>query len=206
MAKDLFLMVMEAEGDLVEPFDGGTDAPPDAGDSPEQAPSTPDGMDAPPPLNDTGDDALAAPFDDGGDSGGQDDNNMDEMGNDDNGDDQTDDTNANDTKLSDKANAVLNQKLYQQMVDRNQEISDVLENLSKITPVLPYEVVQQNETPTIRLRQALQKGQDYLLDKFLGSKYGENLMFFHKLDALYTVLLQNIDENLKKFSENDKQS
>ena len=45
MARDLFLMVMEADGDLAEPFDmNGTDND-NAETSPEQTPPEPDGMD-----------------------------------------------------------------------------------------------------------------------------------------------------------------
>ena len=199
MASNLFLMVMEAEGDLIEPFDGGgTDAPPDTGAAPEQAPQ-PDGMDEPPPMaDDNGADTLSG-FDNSSDDGGSEPDGGDQQ--DDGSGDQTDDGNANDTKLSDKANAVLNQRLYQQMMDRNQEISDVLENLSKINPVLPYEVIKQNEDSTTKLRAALQKSQDYMLNKFVDSGYGENALFFQKLDALYTILLRSIDANLKKIDE-----
>lgn len=196
MANNLFLLVMEAEGDLVEPFDGGTDAPPEDTAPPEQSPS-PDGMDEPPALNDDAPSTVDA-FDasSGEDAPSDGDDQSAEAT-----DDQTDDGNANDTKLSDKANAVLNQRLYQQMVDRNQEIDDILANIAKITPVLPYEVIKLNEEPTTRLRAALNKGKDYVLDKFIDSKYGENLMFFQKLDALYSILLNCIDENLKKYEE-----
>lgn len=199
MASDLFLMVMEAEGDLIEPFDGGTEAPPDDGaPAPEQS-APPDGMDEPPPMADdaSGMDGIDGPPTD------TDDNSEDGDSGEDNTGDQTDDGNANDTKLSDKANAVLNQRLYQQMMDRNQEIDDVLENLSRITPVLPFEVIKQNEVPTNKLRSALEKSREYMLNKFVDSKYGENALFFQKLDALYVLLLQSIDANLKKFDKEE---
>jgi len=202
MAFDLFLMVMEAEGDLIEPFDGGTDTPPDtgappSGDAPAQS-APPDGMDEPPPM---ADDASLG-LDEGMPGGEQtsDDAVDDQLGND-SGDDQTNDDNANDVKLSDKANAVLNQRLYQQMMDRNQEITDIMENLNKINPVLSYEVVKLNEKPVSRLRAAQEKCKEYMLNKFVDSKYGENMLFFQKVDALYTLLLQCIDTNLKKYDE-----
>lgn len=199
MASDLFLMVMEADGDLIEPFDGGTDAPPDQGvadNAPEQS-APPDGMgDVPPPMADDSSLDLGGGFDDS-ENGETNDDQM----NDDGSDDQTSDNNANDTKLSDKANAVLNQRLYQQMVDRNTEIESVLENLSRINPVLSYEIIKLNEKPTTRLRATLDKCQEYMLSKFVDSKYGENIMFFQKVDALYTLLLQSIDANLKKYDE-----
>ena len=128
---------------------------------------------------------------------------MDDQSGEDSGDDQTDDGNANDTKLSDKANAVLNQRLYQQMMDRNQEVNDVLENLNKINPVLPYTIVKLNEKPVSRLNNALDKCKEYMINKFVDAKYGENMLFFQKVDALYTLLMQCIDTNLKKNEEID---
>ena len=200
MAKDLFLMVMEAEGDLVEPFDGGTDTPPTSTGATDTAPQSapPDGMDEPPPI---ADDASmdVPPFGDSPDG----DTAMDDQSGEDSGDDQTDDGNANDTKLSDKANAVLNQRLYQQMMDRNQEVNDVLENLNKINPVLPYTIVKLNEKPVSRLNNALDKCKEYMINKFVDAKYGENMLFFQKVDALYTLLMQCIDTNLKKNEEID---
>jgi hypothetical protein len=202
MASDLFLMVMEADGDLVEPFDGGTDTPPDQGvdTAPEQS-APPDGMDEPPPADDSSLDLGS--FDDSpnGDTTQQDDQL--DAGDDSSSDDQTNDDNANDTKLSDKANAVLNHKLYQQMIDRNSEIENILENLNKINPVLSYDIIKLNDTPVSRLRSTLEKCQDYMLNKFVDAKYGENIMFFQKVDALYTLLLQSIDTNLKQYEENN---
>ena len=65
---NLFHLIMEADGDLVEPFDPGAPAD-DAGGSeaePSQDNSQPE--DAPPPPDDGGD--LAQPFDDSTDDGG----------------------------------------------------------------------------------------------------------------------------------------
>lgn len=194
MARDLFLMVMEAEGDLVQPFDGGGDAPPEDTAPPEQASPEPDGMDEPPPLADDGGDMS---FDDGGgidDGGDSTDQATDE-------DDNEDGTKNGGEKLSDKANAVLNQKLYQQLLDRNREIEDIVENLQKIVPLLPYEIVKSNDAYVTRLKTALEKGKSYAIDKFIDSDYGENLLFFHKLDALYNLLEDEIDKNLKKLSD-----
>lgn len=194
MARDLFLMVMEAEGDLVQPFDGGDEAPPPEDTAPpEQASPEPDGMDEPPPLSE--DDALSLDdggggLDEGGDSTNQEEDENPEDGTKDGGE-----------KLSDKANAVLNQKLYQQFLDRNKEIEEIVENLQKIVPLLPWEIVQQNDAYITRLKTALEKGKSYAIEKFVDSGYGENLLYFHKLDALYNLLEEKIDENLKKLND-----
>ena len=129
---------MEADGDLVEPFDPGAPAD-DAGGSeaePSQDNSQPE--DAPPPPDDGGD--LAQPFDDSADDGG--------FGGDDGGgeDDGQDQDQHEDQSLSVKANSVLNQTLYQKLVNRNQEIEDTLNNLQTITPVLPSDIIDDGKT------------------------------------------------------------
>lgn len=187
---NLFHLIMEADGDLVEPFDPGAPAN-DAGGSeaePSQDNSQPE--DAPPPPDDGGD--LAQPFDDSADDGG--------FGGDDGGgeDDGQDQDQHEDQSLSVKANSVLNQTLYQKLVNRNQEIEDTLNNLQTITPVLPSDIIDENDVSINRLKAALAKGQTYALEKFIDSKYGENLLFYQKLDALYVLLLNEINKNLKK--------
>lgn len=183
---NLFHLIMEADGDLVEPFDpGSADAGSEA--EPSQDNSQPD--DAPPPT-DGGDDSLAEPFDD---TLGEDDYGGEE-GDQENGDQNQQENQA----LSVKANSVLNQSLYQKLISRNKEIEDTLENLQTITPVLPYDIIQDNDVSVNRLKAALAKGQSYALDKFIDSKYGENLLFYQKLDALYVLLLNEINHNLKK--------
>jgi hypothetical protein len=198
MAQDLFLMVMEAEGDLVQPFDANasdTSAPDTATTSPEQPPPEPDGMDEPPPLNQSDEVApMDADMNDFGDDQSQQDEN----------DDNQDGTKDGNEKLSEKANAILNQKLYQQFIDRNKEIEDILDNLQKLVPMLPYEVVKQNDGYVNRLKTALDKGKKYAIEKFVDSKYGENLLYFHKLDALYNLLEDEINKNLKSFETDDK--
>ena len=92
----------------------------------------------------------------------------------------------------------MNQTLYQKLVNRNQEIEDTLNNLQTITPVLPSDIIDENDVSINRLKAALAKGQTYALEKFIDSKYGENLLFYQKLDALYVLLLNEINKNLKK--------
>ena len=186
---NLFQLIMEADGDLVEPFDAGgaaEEVDSQAGDPPAQA-DQPMDDDLPP---EGGGDDLAQPFDDSTDEGYGDD------------EEQTDDGNGEeekeDQKLSTKANSVLNQSLYQKLVARNKEIEDTLENLQTIIPVLPYDIVKDNDTSVNRLKATLAKGQSYAVDKFIDSKYGENLLFYQKLDALYVLLLNEINRNLKK--------
>lgn len=187
---------MEADGDLAEPFDmNGTDID-NAETSPEQTPPEPDGMDEPPPLN--RDENLGPPTD----------ANMDAIAGEqqpqDDPDDNEDGTKDGNEKLSDKANAILNQKLYQQLLARNQEIEDILDNLQKVVPLMPYESVKLNDGYVTRLKTALDKGKSYAIEKFVDSKYGENLLFFHKLDALYNLLEDEINRNLKSFNDEDK--
>lgn len=197
MARDLFLMVMEAEGDMVQPFDENTPNPDDTSPQPEQAPPEPDGMDEPPEM--AKDDTLSMNGD-----GGIDDMSMGDESQQDENDDNQDGTKDGNEKLSEKANAILNQKLYQQFIDRNKEIEDILDNLQKLVPMLPYEVVKQNDGYVNRLKTALDKGKKYAIEKFVDSKYGENLLYFHKLDALYNLLEDEINKNLKSFETDDK--
>lgn len=185
---NLFRMIMEADGDLVEPFDPGAggDAAPEADPTqnaqPEDAPP-------PPPLDNSGGGDLSQPFDDSFGDGG--------FGGEENQNGQDQDQ-QQDQSLSIKANAVLNQSLYQKLVDRNQEIDNTLNNIQMITPVLPREIIDENDVSINRLKAALAKGQSYALEKFIDSKYGENLLFYQKLDALYVLLLNEINKNLKK--------
>lgn len=185
---DLFHIIMEADGDLVEPFN--PDSAAEAVESeagPPQDNSQPE--DAPPPPEGNADGGLMEPFDPNAE-GGEDDYGDDNQSN-------PDDT-QEDKSLSQKANSVLNQTLYQKLINRNQEIEDTLTNLQTITPVLPYDIIEDNDVSINRLKAALAKGQSYALEKFVDSGYGENCLFYQKLDALYVLLLNEINRNLKK--------
>ena len=107
-------------------------------------------------------------------------------------------------KLSEKANSILNQKLYTQMMERNQEIEDTIESINRLVPLLPYSTIKENDSNMTRLKAALDKGKAYLISNFVGAKYGENLIFFQKLDALYTLLIEQINDNLKKLKNSDE--
>lgn len=189
-ADNLFYMVMEADGDdALQPFDaGGLDDSPDASND---APPTDTGSNDPPPLEDSGVDALSFPGDDGG---GDTEDSTGDNADDDSGDGE----NGEDEQLSEKANNVLNQRLYQTMLARNTEIEEIVENLQKLTPMLPYEVVKENDEALNQLKSALSAGQSYAIEKFLDAKYGENLLYYKKLDALYVLLEDKINSNLKK--------
>lgn len=192
---NLFFTVMEAEGDELQPFDGGGDA---GGDTPSEDIAPPatddtggggDGLGDPPPLDDGGGmDFPSMPDDGGGDDMGGGDSNG---GNEEEADEK-------DTKLSDKANNILNEQLYRKMVARNNEIEEILGNIKDIVPLLPYDVVKSNDESVNQLKTALMKGQKYVINDFVGSGYGENQLFFQKLDSLYVLLLNRIDTNLKK--------
>jgi hypothetical protein len=117
---------------------------------------------------------------------------------------ETDDNNDNaednkeDEQLSEKANNVLNKDLYDKFVARNQEVEDIIGNLQTISSVLPIEVVNKNDEDVNKLKSALEAGQNYVIEKFVDAKYGENALYFRKLDALYTLLMDRINSNLKK--------
>lgn len=198
MSNGLFFTVMEAEGDLLQPFDdGGGDAPaedvaPPATDNSGGG----DDLDSPPPLNEDSDMDLSGDMSsDSLDAGG------DDMGGDDSTDSEEDEADKKDTKLSDKANNILNQQLYQKMVNRNNEIEEILNNIRDIVPLLPYDVVKSNDESINHLKSALMKGQKYVINDFVDSGYGENLLFYQKLDSLYVLLLNQIDTNLKKIKK-----
>ena len=198
MSNGLFFTVMEAEGDLLQPFDdGGGDAPaedvaPPATDNSGGG----DDLDSPPPLNEDSDMDLSGEMSsDSLDAGG------DDMGGDDSTDNEEDEADKKDTKLSDKANNILNQQLYQKMVNRNNEIEEILNNIRDIVPLLPYDVVKSNDESINHLKSALMKGQKYVINDFVDSGYGENLLFYQKLDSLYVLLLNQIDTNLKKIKK-----
>ena len=199
MSNGLFFTVMEAEGDLLQPFDdGGGDAPaedvaPPATDNSGGG----DDLDSLPPLNEDSDMDLSGDMSsDSLDAGG------DDMGGDDSTDSEEDEADKKDTKLSDKANNILNQQLYQKMVNRNNEIEEILINIRDIVPLLPYDVVKSNDESINHLKSALMKGQKYVINDFVDSGYGENLLFYQKLDSLYVLLLNQIDTNLKKIKNN----
>ena len=200
MEKNLFQLVMEAGGNVIEPFDaGGADMGMDA--SAGAPPDASMGGD-PPPLDDStmgGMDNMG--FDMGGDMG--------MMGGDDmsggaDGQQPEEGTQNGGEKLSEKANSILNQKLYQQMMDRNQEIEDTIESINRLVPLLPYQTIKENDPDMSRLKAALDKGKSYLIENFVGAKYGENLIFFQKLDALYTLLIEHLNENLKKLKDSNE--
>ena len=83
------------------------------------------------------------------------------------------------------------------MIHRNKEIEDIVDNLQKISPILPSDVVYENDKSLNQLKQALSKGKSYVIDKFINAEYGENMLFFTKLDSLYVLLMDKINSNLK---------
>jgi hypothetical protein len=196
MEKNFFYMVMEADGDEIEPFDdsAGDDAPADAPPEDTAPPATDDGgSDEPPPLNDE---------DDGSMDMGMDDSSLgDDSSDDSGGSDDGDDADKKDENLANKANNILNQQLYQKIVNRNAEIEEILMNLKSVVPLLPYSVVKSNDASVTKLKTVLEKGQKYVVNDFIDSGYGENLLFFQKLDSLYTLLLNKIDSNLKEINK-----
>lgn len=197
MAKNLFYAVMEADGDLLEPFDAAAAeaevADEQQGQPPEQPPADM-GPDSPPDATDM--DELGGFDETGGDmDGGEngDPNNPNQQG-------QPEQP----EKLSQKANDALNQRLYAQFVARNTDIQETLDNIQAIIPALSYEIVQKNDKSINRLKTALTTGQNYILNKFVKSSYGENLWMYQRLDALYTLLQNDINSVLKKFMKDNE--
>lgn len=194
---NLFKLVMEAEGDLLEPFtpENEPDPPmPEEQQAPagEQPPADVEGQPDTPPSAEEELNDLA--FDDTG-GGNEDEANPDDPQN----GEQQGESQENNQSLSKMANDVLNQQLYQHMLDQNEEIEETLESLQNLIPALPYDVVVQIDSNMQRLRRALESGQDYVLHKFVGSSYGENKLQSDQLDMLYTALQNEIDSELKKF-------
>lgn len=198
-SNNFFYMVMEAEGDEAVPAD---DAPPAMDSAPADDGGT-DDFEAPPEMpssaEDTGDPNL--------DIGGGTDLGSDDMsgGSDEGSSEEGDSEDKKKGQLADKTNNILNERLYDQMITRNKEVEDVIDNLQKIAPILPSDVVYENDKSINQLRQALTKGKGYVIDKFINAEYGENLMFFTKLDSLYTLLMDNINSNLKKIDHSSSQ-
>ena len=84
------------------------------------------------------------------------------------------------------------------MTDRNTEIENTLDQIQRVIPVLPYEIVQELDKPLDQLKTALSKGQSYAIDKFINAEYGENLLFFEKLNSAYILIEDKIDKIIKK--------
>ena len=191
--ENLFLYIMEAETELASFDDGGVDdtAPP----MDDSAPPSDDGADNPPDIADTGGDDGMESFDAGGDDMGGD------FGSDDTSEadgDQSEDGNKEDQSMSEKANNILNQKLYEQLCARNDTIDSVLEGLQNIAPITPHDIFEENEKLITKLKAALNKSKDYAITKFIDSTYGENLFFYNEINVLFNTLCDEIDKNLKK--------
>ena len=191
-SSDFFYLVMEAEGEEPAPVDGGD---PPAMDIPadSEAPSDDLGADLPPDMPDMGGDEL----DFGDDGGGTD---IPDSGDSSSSSSDSEDEKkekAEEDKISTKTNNILNERLYDQMIHRNKEIEDIVDNLQKISPILPSDVVYENDKSLNQLKQALSKGKSYVIDKFINAEYGENMLFFTKLDSLYVLLMDKINSNLK---------
>lgn len=193
MSKNLFFTIMEADGDEPTPMDTGGDTPPEDIAPPATDTGGGDDLGDPPELNDSSGDLGVPSMDDMGggtdDFGGSDDSS---------GENDDEEADKSDNRLSDKANNILNEQLYKKMVARNNEIEEILSSIKDLVPLLPYDVVKSNDDSVNHLKTALQKGQKYVINDFVDSGYGENQLFYQKLDSLYVLLLNRIDTNLKK--------
>lgn len=192
---NFFRLIMEAEGDEAMPVDGGD---PPAMDPPADSEAPSDDFELPPDMPDSAEDA-GVDLDIGGDMGSDDFSDSSDSSSDDDSEDKKE--KAEEDKISYKTNNILNERLYDQMIHRNKEIEDIVENLQKISPILPADVVYGIDQSLNQLKQALAKGKGYVIDKFINSEYGENMLYFKKLDSLYSLLMGKIDANLKGIDE-----
>lgn len=188
-----FHLIMEADGDPLEAFDPGPveEAPADPQPAPE---NQDDGASPPNPVDDSIDELAG--FDDSDPNADEGEPGGDGMADDDG---QTEEEPEN-QNLSEKANNALNQNLYRQLVKRNQDIEDTIENVQQIIPVMPHDVIKEIDIPMNRLKAFLENGKQYAINKFIDSGYGENLLYFQKLDAAYQILLDQLNLGLKKIT------
>ncbi len=195
MEKDLFYTVMEADGDLLEPFTPSEDPQPEMtdqqqGQTNEQPPADMGAEDLPPEPG-----------------GGMEDLGLDETGGDmeNQGEDQEDpNAQQEDQHLAEKSNEILNQNLYSAWLNLNQDIENTLTNLQAMTPCLPCDVVDQNDKSINRMNRMFESSKDYVLNKFVQMSYGENLIQYQRLTTLYTLLRNEIDSVLKKFNDDSQ--
>ena len=190
--KDLFTFVMEADGDLAEPFDPGM------GDEP--APEQNTEMDTAP----AGDQDLVGPVPTSDDMGEMPVESDETMMNGDTGDENNAEDQKDDTSQSEKAANILNQRLYQEMIERNSKIENILKNIDKLQSVLPFDVSNAIQPFITDLKTALFTGQSYVVNDFVDTEYGENRLYYNKLNALYTALLNSIDSQLKKVKTDEE--
>lgn len=192
--KDLFTFVMEAEGDLAEPFDPGMDEQP--------APTDQGSMDTAP----AGDQDLVGPVPTSDDMGDMPMDSDETMMNGDTGDENNnEDDQKDDTSITEKASNILNQRLYEEFIDRNSKVENILKNIDKLQSVLPYDISHKIQPFITDLKTALFTGQSYVVNDFVDTAYGENRLYYNKLNALYTALLNSIDSNLKKVKTDEDQ-
>lgn len=191
MEKNLFQAFMEADGDLLQDFDpeatgddslvvddGSTEPAP----SESQSASPMDDLLAPPPSED---EALS----------------MDDTGTEEGGGEGEDGKPKEDELISKKVSNNLNSELLNKFTEKNEFIDKTIENLRKLIPLLPAEVVQKVNEQIKTLNSAAEKGKDYVINKFIDKEYGENLMYFEKLNILYELLLKNINTDIKTILE-----
>lgn len=194
----LFVSVMEAEGNELQPF---SNEVPDEDNVEQSQPVTNNQMDddsQPPPLQEDDNDLSFSSENDDSDNESIDNDGSDNM---EMADDNNKDTSSNQDNLSKKANNILNQQLYEQMIAYNDDLSSLLDNIQTIIPVLPYETVREIDNYTMKLQETLVTSKNYVINKFINSQYGENLLFFEKLKSLCSILKNQINKNLKQIEK-----
>ena len=199
---DLFTFIMEADGDI-EDFDpgdlGDTTDGPDA-TAPDDAGSG-SSDNSPPEMNDSG---MDDNFDFNPEAGGDENSETTDDGSTDEGNDTADEDNTDGEKLGAKTNDILNERLYRRLTERNDEIEADLKQIQQVLSALPYETTEALEKPINQLKTALSKGQSYAIDNFVSSEYGVNLIFYEKLNALYVLIEDCIDKEIKKANKDSE--
>lgn len=186
MYENLFVAFMEAEGDLLQDFD------PEAGDDTmiEDDGST-DEAPAPSNTQQPMDDLLSPPTT-------EDQLTPDDMGMDDESSQDVDgEDQEKDESISKKVSNNLNSELLAKFTEKNEFVEKTIDNLRKLIPLLPAEIVQKVNDNIKTLNNAFEKGKEYVVVKFIDKDYGENLMYFEKLNILYELLLKNINSDIK---------
>ena len=142
---DLFTLIMEAESDEIADF--AEDIP--SGDAIADEPAAPaddagsGSSDSPPPMDD-GIDNADFNF---SDTEGENPDSTDDEGNSDASNDDTtaDEDDASTKNIGDKTNAILNERLYRRLTERNTQIESDIEQIQQVLSALPYEIATELE-------------------------------------------------------------
>jgi len=190
--ENLFKAFMEAEGDLLQDFD------PEASDDDQIASDDGSTESAPSEQSASPMDDLLTPPPGEGDELSMDDSGTEEG----RGEEGEDGEQKEEESISKKVSNNLNSELLNKFTEKNEFVDKTIESLRKLIPLLPAEVVQKVNDQIKTLNAAAEKGKEYVINKFIDKEYGENLIYFEKLNILYELLLKNINTDIKTIQNN----